>query len=260
MTERFDRFITLEVTIPFFFSLAVCTRQVFNLAFLIDGSESIKSLPPDDISRYKALTKSIFNFYNVSLHGANVGAVVYSTNSTTEFKFDQFYSKSEIDRVIDGIVFPGESTRTGNGLTVVRDSLFAGGRGGIPNFLVVLTDGVATDHITLPSAFLRAMNVYILAVGIGDFYSRTQLNDIASDPHASYVFEASGFDVLQTTASRIKERICRGKVRCNVLMAKRMTVYNLFDDCIMGETKKQEAVDCNDETIENLPSILFRLL
>lgn len=206
------------------------------MAFLIDGSASIKSLPSDDISRYKALTKSIYNFYNVSQHAANVGAVVYSTNGTTEFTFDQFYSKSEIDRVIDGIVFPGESTRTGNGLTVVRDSLFAGGRVGIPNFLVVLTDGVATDHITLPSAFLRAMNVYILAVGIGDFYSRTQLKDIATDPDASYVFEASAFDVLQTTASRIKERICRGKVRCNVMMATRKAVHNLLDDCAIGET------------------------
>ena len=192
--------------------ITVCTRQVFNLAFLIDGSASINALQSEDTTRYKELIKSIYNFYNVSQHGANVGAIVYSTNATTLFRFDKYYSKSDINQTIDGIVFPGESTETGNGLTMVRNNLFANGRRGIPNFLVVLTDGVAIDDITLPSAFLRAMNVYILTVGIGDFYSRAQLNDMASNPDDSYVFEASGYDMLPMTATRIKERICKGSV------------------------------------------------
>ena len=183
------------------------------MAFLIDGSESIKSLTANEKARYKQLMKSVYNFYNVSQHGANVGTVVYSSNATTEFTFDRYYSKSEINAAIDGISFPGGSTRTGSGLTVVRNELFANGRRGIPNFLVLLTDGVAIGDIKLPSAFLRAMNVYILAVGIGQFYARPQLDDMASDPDASYVFKASSFDMLPTTATKIKERICQGRVQ-----------------------------------------------
>ena len=196
--------------------MTVCTRQVFNLAFLVDGSASIKNLPADDISRYRNLIKSVYNFYNVSQHGANVGVVVYSSNATTEFKFDKYYSKFDINSAIDAIVFPGEATRIGSGLSAVRNDLFANGRNGIPNFLVVLTDGVATDDITLPSAFLRAMKVYILAVGIGEFYAKPQLEDMASDPDASYVFEASNYEMLATlTAAQIKQRICKGRGKCS---------------------------------------------
>ena len=179
---------------------------------MIDGSESIKSLPADDKSQYKEFVKSIYNFYNVTQHGANVGVVVYSSNATTEFKFDRYYNKSDINATIDGIVFPGESTRTGSGLTTVLNDLFANARSGIPNFLVAATDGVSIDGITQPSAFLRAMNVYILAVGIGDFYARPQLEYIASDPDESYVFEASTYDMLPNTATKIKERICTGSL------------------------------------------------
>lgn len=195
----------------------VCTRQVFNLAFLVDGSASIKNLQPEDTTRYKDLIKSVYNFYNVSQNGANVGVVVYSSSATTEFKFNRYYSKSDINSAIDAILFPGESTRTGSGLTAVRNDLFADGRTGIPNFLVVLTDGVAIDDITVPSAFLRAMNVYILVVGIGDFYARPQLDDMATDPDASYVFKASTYDMLPTTATQIKQRICRGSVKLYLL-------------------------------------------
>ena len=179
---------------------------------MIDGSESIKSLPADVKSQYKEFIKSIYNFYNVSQYGANVGVVVYSSNATTEFKFDRYYNKSDINAAINGIVFPGQSTRTGSGLTAVLNDLFANSRRGIPNFLVAATDGVSTDGITQPSAFLRAMNVYILAVGIGDFYARPQLEDMASDPDRSYVFEASTYDTLSTTAIAVKERICKGSL------------------------------------------------
>lgn len=185
------------------------------MAFLVDGSASIKNLPAEDISRYKDLIKSVYNFYNVSQNGANVGVVVYSSNATTEFKFDKYYSKSDINSAIDAIVFPGEATRIGSGLTAVRKYLFANGRSGIPNFLVVLTDGVATDDITLSSAFLRAMKVYIVVVGIGEFYAKPQLDDMASDPDASYVFEASTYEMLEThMATQIKQRICNGRAKC----------------------------------------------
>lgn len=178
----------------------------------MDGSASIKSLSSEDTSRYKGLVKSVINFYNVSKDALNVGVVVYSTNAITEFRFDRYYTKSDVNAAIDAIVFPGEFTRAGNGLTAVRNELFANGRSGIPNFLVVLMDGVSIDDISIPSAFFRAMDVYVLAVGIGDFYAKPQLDEIANDPDSAYVFEASSYDMLPTLATRIKASICNGNV------------------------------------------------
>ncbi|KAL9959813.1 hypothetical protein ACROYT_G033169 [Oculina patagonica] len=192
----------------------VCTRQVFNLAFLIDGSATVKSLSSEDKAHYKGLVKSVIGFYNVSRDAANVGVVVYSSNATTEFRFDEYYSKSDVNSAIDSIVFPGKFTRAGTGLTAVRNELFANGRSGIPNFLVVVMDGVAIDDISLPSALLRAMNVYVLAVGVGDFYAKPQLEEIANDPDSAYVFEEQLYGMLPTTATRVKKSICNVVDHC----------------------------------------------
>lgn len=210
----------------FFFFVSACTRQEFNLAFLIDGSASIKNLSSADTSQYKGLIKSVISFYNVSKDVLNVGIVVYSTNATTEFQFDKYYTKSEVNTAIDAIVFPGEFTRAGTGLTAVRRELFANSRSGIPNFLVVVMDGVSIDDISLPSALLRDMSVYILAVGIGDFYAKPQLDEIANDPDSAYVFEASSYDMLPTLATRIKESICNGNGL--IALADRVLYLSMF--------------------------------
>ena len=183
----------------------------------MDGSASVRSLSSEDTSQYKSLVKSVISFYNVSKDALNVGVVVYSTNAITEFKFDEYYTKSEVNTAIDTIVFPGDFTRVGNGLTEVRNELFANGRSGIPNFLIVLMDGVSIDDISIPSAFFRAMDVYVIAVGIGDFYAKPQLDEIANDPDSAYVFEASSYDMLPALATRIKESICNGNMIFNWL-------------------------------------------
>lgn len=183
----------------------------------MDGSASIKSLSSEDTSKYKGLVKSVISFYNVSKDALNVGVVVYSTNAITEFKFDEYYTKPEVNTAIDAIIFPGDFTRAGNGLTEVRNELFANGRSGIPNFLVVLMDGVSIDDISIPSAFFRAMDVYVLAVGIGDFYAKPQLDEIANDPDSAYVFEASSYDMLPALTTRLKESICNGNMIFNWL-------------------------------------------
>lgn len=200
---------------------------MFNLAFLIDGSATIKSLSPEDTAQYKDLVKSVIGFYNVSKDAANVGVVIYSTDATTEFGFDEYYSKPSVNSALDAIVFPGKFTKTGNGLTTVRNKLFANGRVGIPNFLVVVMDGVAIDDISLPSQLLKAMNVYVLAVGVGDFYAKPQLDEIANDPDSFYVFEAASFDMLPTTATRIKESICNGNAIIIITLSTGHFTYRL---------------------------------
>ena len=220
------QFLIYSLFFYYFFFVSACTRQVFNLAFLIDGSASIKNLSPEDTSQYKGLIKSVISFYNVSKDVLNVGVVVYSTNATAEFQFDKYYTKSEVNTAIDAIVFPGEFTRAGTGLTAVRNELFANSRSGIPNFLVVVMDGVSIDDISLPSALLRDMNVYTLAVGIGDFYAKPQLDEIANDPDSAYVFEASSYDMLPTLANRIKESVCNGNVL--IVLAGRVLYLSMF--------------------------------
>lgn len=136
----------------------------------MDGLVSIKSLLLEDIFKYKGLVKLVISFYNVSKDVFNVGVVVYFINVIMEFKFDEYYIKFEVNIVIDVIVFFGDFIRVGNGLIEVCNEFFVNGCSGILNFFVVLMDGVFIDDIFIFFVFFRVMDVYVLVVGIGDFY------------------------------------------------------------------------------------------
>lgn len=112
----------------------------------------------------------MISFYNVSKDVFNVGVVVYFINVIMEFKFDEYYIKFEVNIVIDVIVFFGDFIRVGNGLIEVCNEFFVNGCSGILNFFVVLMDGVFIDDIFIFFVFFRVMDVYVLVVGIGDFY------------------------------------------------------------------------------------------
>jgi len=197
------------------------------LVFLVDGSASIEHLDAPSTSKYKELVKTVVDFYHISPDTTNVAAAVFSSNASTTFRLDSYYSKSRINSTMDAIIFPGEDTRIGSGLTVVRNEIFTHARRGVPNILVTITDGVSIDDIALPSALLKAMEVVMFSVGLGDFYVKEQLDEISSDPVYSYVFEASSVDGLAVIATRLKTAICTGNW-CNYDTAYYYTTYCAF--------------------------------
>ena len=180
------------------------------MAFLLDGSPSVKSLSSSAALKYKNLVTTVINFYSIGKNETNVGIVVFSSYSTTTFTFDSHYSKLDINTEIDAMTYPLNGSNIGVGLTTVRTELFGNARLGVPNCLIVVTDGVSTDDISMPSAYLNAMKVFTIAVGVGDYYAKEELNELATRPSSSSVFETPSFDDLPATATKLNEAICEG--------------------------------------------------
>ena len=170
----------------------------------------MKSLNSSAASQYKNLIKTVVDFYKVDKDDTNVGLVVYSSLTITKFTFGTYYSKSDINKVIDTMDYPENATYTGAGLEAVQNNLFGHARSGMHNCLVAVTDGVSNDDVALPSGHLKAMKVVTLAVGVGEYYAAEELQQIASKP--SHVFEAPVYDELPNTANKIKESLCNGKI------------------------------------------------
>ena len=179
------------------------------MAFLIDGSASIQTLNLSAALQYKNLVKTVIDFYKVDKDDTNVGLVVYSSLTITQFTFDTYYSKTDINEAIDTMSYPENATYTGAGLEAVQNNLFGHARPGMHNCLVAVTDGMSNDDVSLPAAHLKAMKVVTLAVGVGEFYSTDELQQIATTP--SHVFQAPVYDDLHDTADKIKESLCNGK-------------------------------------------------
>ena len=125
---------------------------------------------------------------------------------------DQHHSKGSTFAAIDGIRYPAGGTNIGRALDLARTELYGrSARPGIPNMLIVVTDGKSFDRISEPAQRLRDFGVTIFAVGIGRAYDIAQLRDMATDPDSQHVYKVD-FNNMNSIVQSIKDRACMGKL------------------------------------------------
>lgn len=187
-----------------------CRSNNIELGFLIDGSASVQFYGENNFQTIKDFAKNLTGLFSVSNSHTRVGVFVYSTNSTLVFPLNQYSSHNTIQQAIDTIAYPGDGTFTGQALNDSVTKLFNSSivRANVSKILVVVTDGVSTDDVTVPSALLNDSGVTSFVVGIGKDYDRSQLTQIALgvDKH---VFTTE-FSLLGEIAGNVREAICRG--------------------------------------------------
>lgn len=163
----------------------------------------------DNFQRIKDFIKKLTRSFSVSNNGTRVGVIVYSTNSTLAFTLDQYASYNEIEVAINNITYPGGGTYTGQALNDAVTRLFNSStvRANVSQILVVITDGVSTDDVSVHVSSLSSSLVYV--VGIGHNYDPSELKQIAAD-NSEHVFSAE-FNTLQEVADTVRGRMCLGK-------------------------------------------------
>ncbi|KAM9302499.1 collagen alpha-4(VI) chain-like [Morus bassanus] len=189
--------------------LRVCSSQVADLVFLIDGSESISK---SNFSVMKTFMLEVVDSFIISRDKVHVGAVQYSQEPQEEFSLNEFYTDSMIKEQINRIKQLQSSTFTGKGLRLVQ-SLFQpvnGGRKsqGVSQNLVVITGGYSADRVEDAAMALRSDGIHVFAVGIGIINS-FELLLIAGD--ARRVFTVENFDTLKTIERSIVNQVCESK-------------------------------------------------
>ena len=182
---------------------------------LVDGSGSINYQEPRNFDRVKMFMKRIARRFNVAKDGTHIGIVLYSSNVQVVSSFEKHMDISSLEAAIDRMIYPGMGTLTGKGLRTVKTNLFdASARPGVPNVLLVMTDGISQDDVLKPSSSLRNMGVTIFSIGIGKNFNPRELEDIATDPDIDHVFKAD-FNSLHLLVDKIKDGVCQGKTICD---------------------------------------------
>lgn len=146
-----------------------------------------------DVVEALAVGESDFRFALVQFDGSPPPELLLST----------FRPKQEVLSHISNMSYPGGSNQTGAGGglgSVTRGHLprAAGSRAGdgVPQVLVVITDGRAAHGLALPSSARRgAADVNVFAVGLEDA-DEAALRDIASDPGHTHVFRLENVTAL----------------------------------------------------------------
>ncbi|XP_032713459.1 collagen alpha-3(VI) chain isoform X3 [Lontra canadensis] len=143
-----------------------------------------------DVIESLAVGDSDFHFALVQFNG----------NPHTEFLLNTYRTKQEVLSHISNMSYIGGSNETGKGLEYVMQNHLteaAGSRAreGVPQVIVVLTDGHSDDGLALPSVELKSADVNVFAIGVEEA-DEGALKEIASEPLNLHVFNLENFTSL----------------------------------------------------------------
>ncbi|VDI63962.1 Hypothetical predicted protein [Mytilus galloprovincialis] len=156
------------------------------------------------------------SFSNIGISGTQFGALCFAQSVKNHFHLNAHTSCDAIQNAIMNFgVRKGSATAIGKALQYMRTQSFANGNRNIPprvspaKIAIILTDGQNNNgpDPVVQAALLKAQGVIIIAVGIGNSVSVSQLEAIASNKQ--YVFNPPSFTALRALAVQISRLTCR---------------------------------------------------
>ncbi|KAM4580679.1 collagen alpha-6(VI) chain-like isoform 1-T2 [Odontesthes bonariensis] len=180
-----------------------------DIMFLVDGSTSISL---DQFRSMQTFMNSIVNLTTVGQSETRIGVILYSDSAEAKFELNAFGSRGQVLQAVNDLVLPTGNTYTGAALKYSL-RFFHEEHGGrkklkVPQVLMVITDGDATDHHKLKetSDALRKDGVSVISIGVKDAI-REQLETMAGGDK-SKVFFVDNFKELETLYKNMSSLIC----------------------------------------------------
>lgn len=156
--------------------------------------------------------ESMVNQTTVGEKLTRFGVILYSNEPNTNFNLKQYSSKREVLQAIAALKPLTGDTYTGKALAYTLEYFneVHGGRAAlqVPQILMVITDGDATDHHSLvaPSVALRDKGISVFSIGVEGAIEE-QL-EIMAGGDKSRVFYVDNFDALETLYKNITHVLC----------------------------------------------------
>uniref|UniRef100_A0A674IXN2 VWFA domain-containing protein n=1 Tax=Terrapene triunguis TaxID=2587831 RepID=A0A674IXN2_9SAUR len=116
------------------------------------------------------------------------------------FQLNTYHSTQDVLSHISNMPYLGGGNKTGKGLEyLIQNHLTkaAGSRAsdGVPQIIIVLTDGRSQDDVALPSSVLKSADVNVFAVGVQDAMEG-ELKEVVSEPRDTHLFNLENITAL----------------------------------------------------------------
>ncbi|NXG46081.1 CO6A3 protein, partial [Psilopogon haemacephalus] len=175
----------------------VKTIAVADIIFLVDSSWSIGK---EHFQLVQEFLYDVVKALDVGGNDFRFALVQFSGNPHTEFQLNTYPSTRDVLSHIANMPYMGGDTKTGKGLEYLIENHLtkaAGSRAteGVPQVIIVLTDGQSKDDVSLPSSVLKSAHVNMFAVGVQDAVEG-ELKEIASEPFGTHLFNLENFTAL----------------------------------------------------------------
>ncbi|NXX29716.1 CO6A3 protein, partial [Nicator chloris] len=176
---------------------AVKTVAVADIIFLVDSSWSVGK---EHFQLVREFLYDVVKALDVGGNDFRFALVQFSGNPHTEFQLNTYPSTQDVLSHIANMTYVGGGTEPGKGLEYLIEKHLtkaAGSRAseGVPQVIVVLTDGRPRDDVALPSSLLNSARVNLFAVGVEDAVEG-ELQEVASGPLDTHRFNLENFTAL----------------------------------------------------------------
>lgn len=165
----------------------------------MDDSGSIENQDFDDM---KTFIIDFIHSFHIGPQNVRMGLVKYASEPTLQFDLTTYSDAVTLEKAVLSIRHEGGGTRTGMALSSMVPH-FDKKIHGVPQYLLVITDGKSQDEVLIPAKTLRDQGVIILAIGVKNA-SEAQLKEIADEK----TFFVNHFDALKSIKDNIMTHIC----------------------------------------------------
>lgn len=168
-----------------------------DIIFLVDSSWSIGK---EHFQLVREFLYDVVKALDVGGNDFRFALVQFSGNPHTEFQLNTYPSPQDVLSHIANMTYVGGGAEPGKGLEYLIEKHLtkaAGSRAseGVPQVIVVLTDGQPRGDVALPSSLLDSARVHLFAVGVQDA-AEGQLQEGASGPLDTHRFNLENFTAL----------------------------------------------------------------
>uniref|UniRef100_A0A3P9KJE2 VWFA domain-containing protein n=1 Tax=Oryzias latipes TaxID=8090 RepID=A0A3P9KJE2_ORYLA len=181
-----------------------CKAYPADVFFLMSSSAALSKR---DFEKMKDLLKSVISLFSIGPNAVHVGVMQVGANHSLEFGLNKYLSREEVLRAVDRMQPVKDGYRMGRSLSEVSKYFKAGGGGrpGLKQSLVVVTDLQSTDEVRGPAEALRNKDVEVYAVGVLEA-SKKQLLEISNS--SDKVFQLEDLDQLPAVGRRLALKLC----------------------------------------------------
>ena len=121
----------------------------------------------------------------ISKGGVNIGLIVITSNPKVIFGFKKYRDVPSLSNRARKIRYPGVGSKcnAGAALKLAGNSLFPSSkRKDAAKIIVTLISSTSVDDVSAPAASLKATGVISVVVGMGQGFSQSQVDSVATSP------------------------------------------------------------------------------
>ncbi len=186
------------------FALGCNETAQADIVLLVDSSGSIGE---SDFEEVREFLHAFVGVFNLTPNKVKVGLAQFSDRPYQEFLLGEYLDKRDLQQKLNGLIYRGGGTNTGQALTFIRENYFSLARKNVPGITIVITDGDSNDDVEEPSQRLRNLGVFIFVIRVGTG-NMEKLRAISNIPHEEFLFSIDSYQELEGLKESLRNKVC----------------------------------------------------